>query len=160
MMLFARKRFDLQPTEPVRVVLATSGGAISPKAIQTTIDQAHGLPVAVLAILRVHGSQFGLPNPGLLPTRKERDDMYEVLNGAISALESAGVKVDGQIAITRAIAKRIVNVVVKRAASVLVMDDSPSTGMRRKVEGDVTGSVKRRLSPSVKFFLVGSPTEA
>lgn len=57
-----------------------------------------------------------------------------VLNGAISALETAAVVVDGEIVITQAIEKRIVDVVVKRAASVLLMDDSPSTGMRRKVE--------------------------
>ena len=64
----------------------------------------------VLAVGRVHGSAFGLPNPGLLPTRKELAELYEEVDRAVAALERKGLRVDGQVLNTRNGAKRIVAV--------------------------------------------------
>ena len=153
-MLFARKKFDPEPTEPIGVMLATASDSFSDAAIRTVINEAAGRQVSVLAILRVYGSQFGLPNPGLLPNKQEREKAYGVMEEAMAKLEDAGLEVDGQIAITRAIAKKITEMTVLRQATVLVMDDSPEIGLRRKMEGDITGGIAKRLPSSVKFCLL------
>jgi nucleotide-binding universal stress UspA family protein len=154
-MLFARRKFDDQPTEPVGVVLATTGGKISQRALDRAVTEAGGRPITILALLRIYGSQFGLPNPGLLPTKDERDRAYDVLNNAIEAFEAKGIVVDGQIAMTRSLAKMICKVAKVRGASVVVMDDSPSSGWKRKAEGDVAAIVQRRLPEGVELVLIG-----
>src|SRR5215831_17875319 len=95
-MLFGRRRFDPQPTSPAAVLLASSGSPFSKAAVRRARELA-----AVLSILKVYGSQFGLPNPGLLPTRRERDEQLAVVSRAIKELEQRGCTADGQVAATR-----------------------------------------------------------
>jgi hypothetical protein len=63
--------------------------------------------VHVLAIGRVHGTSFGFPNPGLLPTRAELEELYAVVDGAIESLERKGIGARGEVLATRNGAKRI-----------------------------------------------------
>ena len=153
-MIFGRRRFDPQPTAPVAVLLASSGGPFTSQAVRRARALAHGEPVAVLTILRVYGSQFGLPSPGLLPTRREREAQLKIVNRAVAALERADIDVDGQVAITRSAARTIARVATKRGARVVVMDDSPSVGWRRRVEGDLVTIVRRRLPAGVTLEIV------
>src|SRR5256884_6859441 len=89
-MLFGRRRFDPQPTSRAAVLLASSGEPFSRAAVKRAHELAAGQPVAVLSILKVYGSSFGLPNPGLLPTRRERDEQYTIVRRAIAAVERRG----------------------------------------------------------------------
>jgi nucleotide-binding universal stress UspA family protein len=82
--------------------------------------------VHVLAVGRVHGSGFGMPNPGLLPTRKELEDLYSEVDRAVAALERKGLKVDGQVLTTRNGAKRIVREATRRRCEVIVMGADPA----------------------------------
>src|SRR5882757_4973877 len=91
-----RLRGDPKPTAPVGVVLATEGCALSPAAVEQAARLAGGAPVAVVSIARIHGSALGLPNPGLLPSRKEREEQRDIVAGAIEALEHLGVRSDGE----------------------------------------------------------------
>jgi hypothetical protein len=109
-MLFGRRRFDTQPTTPAGVLLASSGAAFSNEAIRRARELAAGQPVAVLSILRVYGSSFGLPSPGLMPTPRERDEQYAIVGRAITVLEKRGCTVDGQIAATRSAGRTIAKV--------------------------------------------------
>jgi nucleotide-binding universal stress UspA family protein len=84
--------------------------------------------VHVLAVGRVHGSGFGLPNPGLLPTRKELEGLYDEVDKAIAALERKGLKADGQVLTTRNGAKRIVSEAARRGCEVIVMGADPPRG--------------------------------
>ncbi len=93
-MLFGRRRWDPQPTTSATVLLASSGSPFSRAAVRRARELAGGGPVAVLSILKVYGSQFGLPNPGLLPSRREREEQLEIVQRAITDLEGRGCTAD------------------------------------------------------------------
>ena len=157
-MLFGRRRFDPQPTAPAAVLLATTGEPFSKAAIRRAHELAAGEPVAVLAILKVYGSQFGLPNPGLLPTRREREEQFALVRRAIDALERRGGSADGQIATTRSAGKTIAKVARVRGVRYVVMDDREPKGMGRVVQGGVMATVRRRLVSGTVLELVAVPT--
>jgi hypothetical protein len=155
-MVFARRRWDKQPTAPAAVLLASSGAPFSKAAVRRARELAAGEPVAVLSILKIYGSTFGLPNPGLLPTRRERDEQYANVHKAISQLERSGCTADGQIAATRSAARTIARVARVRGVRVVVMDDSAESGVRRVIEGSVTSIVRRRLAGRADIELVSA----
>jgi len=157
-MLFGRRRFDPQPTTPAAVLLATTGEPFSKAAIRRAHELAAGEPVAVLAILKVYGSQFGLPNPGLLPTRREREEQFALVRRAIDALERRGGSADGQIATTRSAGRTIAKVARARGVRYVVMDDREPKGMGRVVQGGVMATVRRRLVSGTVLELVAVPT--
>jgi nucleotide-binding universal stress UspA family protein len=155
-MLFGRRRFDQQPTAPAAVLLASSGAPFSKAAVRRARELAAGEPVAVLSILKIYGSTFGLPNPGLLPTRREREEQYANVNKAINQLERSGCTADGQIAATRSAGRTIARVARVRGVRVVVMDDSAESGVRRVIEGSVTSTVRRRLAGRADIELVSA----
>ena len=153
-MVFARRRFDPQPTAPAAVLLASSGSPISRAAVRRAHELAAGQPVAVLSILKIYGSQFGLPNPGLLPTRREQEEQLTVVRRAIDALEQRGCTVDGQVAATRSAGRMIAKVARARKVRYVVMDSPTATGVRRIIEGELTSIVRRRLRDGATLELV------
>jgi hypothetical protein len=155
-MLFGRRRFDQQPTAPAAVLLASSGAPFSKAAVRRARELATGGPVAVLSILKIYGSTFGLPNPGLLPTRREREEQFANVQKAISQLERSGCAADGQIAATRSAGRTIARVARVRQVRVVVMDDSAESGVRRVIEGSVTSIVRRRLAGRADIELVSA----
>lgn len=157
-MLFGRRRFDPQPTAQAGVLLATTGEPFSKAAIRRAHELAAGEPVAVLAILKVYGSQFGLPNPGLLPTRREREEQFEVVRRTIAQLERRGGTADGQIAATRSAARIIAKVARVRGVRYVVMDDREPKGMGRVVQSGVLATVRRRLVSGTVLELVAVAT--
>jgi hypothetical protein len=154
-MLFGRRRFDPQPTSPAAVLLASSGEPFSRAAVRRAHELAAGQPVAVLSILKVYGSQFGLPNPGLLPTRREREEQLTVVRRAIDALEQRGCTVDGQVAATRSAGRMIAKVARTRQVRYVVMDSPTATGIRKIIEGELANIVRRRLRDGTTLELVG-----
>src|SRR5437773_8930541 len=100
-MLFGRRGWDKAPAEPAGVLLASAGTPFSGAAVRRACELAAGEPVAVLTILKVYGSSFGLPNPGLLPTRRERDEQYTIVRRAIAAVERRGGAAAGPVPPTR-----------------------------------------------------------
>jgi len=155
-MLSGRRRWDQQPTAPAAVLLASSGAPFSKAAVRRARELAAGGPVAVLSILKIYGSTFGLPNPGLLPTRRERDEQYANVKRAITQLERSGCTADGQIAATRSAGRTIAKVARARQVRVVVMDDSAESGVRRVIEGSVTSTVRRRLAGRADIELVSA----
>jgi Universal stress protein family len=157
-MVFARRRFDPQPTAQAAVLLATTGEPFSKAAIRRARELAAGEPVAVLSILKVYGSQFGLPVPGLLPTRRERDQGFAVVQRAITELERQGGTADGQVAATRSAGRQIARVARVRKVRYVVMDDREPSRMGRVVQGGVMATVRRGLRSRAELELVaGSP---
>jgi hypothetical protein len=153
--LFGRRNWDRPPAAPAGVLLASSGAPFSGAAIRRACELAGGQPVAVLTILKVYGSSFGLPNPGLLPTRRERDEQYAIVRRAIAAVERRGGTADGQIAATRSAGRTIAKVARRRGVRYVVMDDSAPGGLRRVTEGTVTAIVRRRLGGRAALELIG-----
>ncbi len=155
-MFSVRRRFDPQPTSPAVVLLASAGAPFSKAAIRRARELAGGEPIAVLTILTVYGSSFGLPNPGLMPTRRERDEQFAVVQRAIRQLERKGCPVDGQVAATRSSARMIAKVARARQVRYVVMDEPAATGLRGLARRTVAGTVRRRLGERAVLELVVS----
>ncbi len=92
-----------------RILRASEGRAFSNAAIDRVVDLARrsGASVHVLSIARVHGVAFGLPNPGLLPTKHEWDEQRESVRRAVARLRRKGIKADGHVLGTRNATKQI-----------------------------------------------------
>ena len=158
-MLPSRRRWDAQPREPAAVLLASSGAPFSRAAVRRAHELAAGQPVAVISILKVYGSAFGLPNPGLMPTRREREEQVAIVDRAIRDLERQGGTADGQVTATRGAGRAIAKAARARQVSYVVMDVHPATGIRKVIEGEVAAIVRRRLRGAAVLDLVGAPAE-
>jgi hypothetical protein len=149
-----RRGLDRQPTESAGVLLASPGKPFSGAAIRRACELADGEPVAVLSTLTVYGSAFGLPNPGLMPTRRERDAQYAIVKRAITSVERRGCTADGQIAITRSVGRTIARVARRRKVRYVVMDEYAAGGWHRFTDRAVTATVRRGLTGGVKLEVV------
>jgi hypothetical protein len=118
-----------------------SPGAVARAAALTGSER-----VAVVTIAKIYGSSFGLPHPGLLPTKEELAERRGWVDGAIRELEAAGASADGQVAATRRSGKKLAGVARARRPRVVVIDETPVRhGLRRLVEGDVGLELRRML---------------
>ncbi|MDX6571391.1 MAG: hypothetical protein QOC86_547 [Gaiellales bacterium] len=150
-----RRRLDRQPVEPRTVLLATDGREpISRQAIERAAALASPAGVAVLAIAKIYGTQFGLPHPGLMPTKAEVDLRRGWIADAIEALGQLGVEADGQLGATRKPIKLIARVAVARAVEHVVVDEGTAHGVRLMVEGDTGKDVRRRLRGAAEVVVV------
>jgi hypothetical protein len=146
-MPFRRRRWDEQPAAPCDVLLASDGRHdFSSRAVARAAALAgDGGRVAVVTIAKIYGSSYGLPNPGLLPTKRELAERREWVEGAIRTLQQEGAVADGQIASTRRATKKLAAIARLRSPRVVVIDETPETGLRRLVEGDVGAELRRKL---------------
>ena len=156
-MFRGRGRSDPQPTDVVSVLLASTGGPFRPDSVRLCRDMAAGGPVGVLMVLRIYGSSFGLPNPGLLPTPKERKAAQDRVDQAIRGLRKMGVAADGQVLITRHPPRGIARVAQARSAQHVVVEAPQQNALRRFVEGGSESSIRRRLGGSVHVTSVPYP---
>ncbi len=146
MRLRRRTRWDPQPTGPCEVLLASDGRqAFSESAVAQAAALAATGPVAVVTVAKVYGSSFGLPHPGLLPTKQEMSERRGWVADAVAQLQSDRLEADGQVAATRRTTKKLAEVAVLRGARVVVVDETTSTGLRRLIEGDVGSELRRKL---------------
>jgi hypothetical protein len=153
--LGSRRKLDAQPVEPRTVLLATDGRQpLSAEAIARAAELASPHGVAVLAIAKIYGTQFGLPHPGLMPTRDEVDLRRGWVADAIAALERKGVEADGQLAATRKPIKLIAKVALARSVEHVVVDAGEATGLRRRIEGETGVDVRRRLRGAAEVVIV------
>jgi hypothetical protein len=157
-MFSVRRRWDPQPTSPAVVLLASAGAPFSKSAIRRARELAAGEPIAVLTILTIYGSAFGLPNPGLMPTRRERDEQFGNVQRAIRQLERQGCSVDGQVAATRSGARMIAKVARARQVRYVIMDERAVSGLRGLAGRAVTSTVRRRLGGRAVLELVKPET--
>jgi nucleotide-binding universal stress UspA family protein len=106
-----------------RILLASEGRPISDAAVARTIELARpaGASVRVFTVARVHGVSFGMPNPGLLPTKKEWAAQREIVEKAIRRLKRKGIKADGHVVGTRAGYKRIIDEAKNEGCDAIVM---------------------------------------
>jgi hypothetical protein len=143
--LFKRSKWDKQPTQSSAVLIATVGIAIPPAVIRRAVQLSEGRPVAVVAIARIYGSSFGLPSPGLMPTRKEMEAQLAFVNEAMARLERAGVEAWGQVASTRRYARTIAHAGRARGVSRVLVVTPEAPRWRRLMEGDTARDVRRRV---------------
>jgi nucleotide-binding universal stress UspA family protein len=110
-----------------RILLASEGRAISDAAIArvTELARTPGASVHVFSIARVHGVSFGLPNPGLLPTKAEWKEQREIVASAVKRLQRKGIEADGHVLGTRKSTKSICTEASKEGCDAIVMAADP-----------------------------------
>jgi len=115
--------------------------------------------VHVFSVVRVWGTSLGLPNPGLLPTKREWDAQREIVTATVKALKRRGVEATGNVLATRKATKRIVQEAERRGCTAIVMAADPP---RNRIVADLSWSqepyrVRRRAQ--VPVHLVGADGE-
>jgi nucleotide-binding universal stress UspA family protein len=110
-----------------RVLLASEGRPLSPAALDLAarLAQQGGGKVHVFSVARVWGTSLGLPNPGLMPTKKEWDVQREVVGAAVEALKRRGIDATGQVLATRKATKRIMSEAARLDCGAIVMGADP-----------------------------------
>ena len=111
--------------------------------------RAAGGTVAVVLPLKIHGYSLGMPNPGLMPTARERAAAEDAIAVTVARLRRAGVDVDGQIVVTRHAHRAIPRIVRRRGAARVLLEPSAAGRLRRLLEGDLHRQLRRRLQPTV-----------
>jgi nucleotide-binding universal stress UspA family protein len=142
---FKKAKWDKQPSQSSAVLIATVGISIPVAVIKRAVELSGGRPVAVVSIARIYGSSMGLPNPGLMPTRKEMDEQRALVTKAIDRLERAGVEAWGQVASTRRYAKTIAQAAQARGVDHVLVVSPEVPRWRLLVEGDTARDVRRRI---------------
>jgi nucleotide-binding universal stress UspA family protein len=119
-----------------RILLASEGRPIPPAAVARAIELAKpaGASVHVFTIARVHGTAFGMPSPGLLPTKKEWAAQRDIVSKTIRRLERRGVKADGHVLGTRNATKKILAEAAQERCEAIVMAADPD---RNRVTGNM-----------------------
>jgi len=145
-----------EPAQFERILLASEGRPISDAAIDRVIELARpgDASVRVFSIARVHGTQFGMPNPGLLPTKKEWREQRDIVGRAVSRLKRKGIDADGHVVGTRKSTKRILQEAKLSGCDAIVMAADPD---RNRLTGDFlwTQEPQRvRRKAKIPVFLV------
>jgi hypothetical protein len=146
---FRKAKWDPQPTQASAVLIATVGVAIPKAVISRAVQLSGGRPVAVVTIARIYGSSFGLPSPGLMPTRKEMDEQRAIVATAIDRLERAGVEAWGQVASTRRFGRTIAQAARARGVDDAIVVTKQVARWRQFLEGDTARDVRRRIGKHV-----------
>lgn len=151
-----RRPYDKQPAHPAHVLLATTIQTFPSRAREIARDLADGGPggIAVLSIARIHGSSYGFPNPGLMPTRKEIQTCRDAVAQAVEVFHRDDVPARGQIAMTRHELKQIGMVARAHEVAYIVLVVPAKPRWRRLVEGDPLRRLHRRVGEQVLVHLV------
>jgi hypothetical protein len=126
------------------------GDPIPPSAIRAALVRSAGGPVAVVTIARIYGSSMGLPNPGLMPTRKEMEAQKGQVEKTLRQIEKGGGEAWGQVAASRKPVKTIAQAAKARRVHHVIVVRTPHTKKWREVvEGDMVKEIARKLGPEV-----------
>ena len=120
----------------------------------TRLAQPRHAAVDVFSIARVHGTAFGFPSPGLLPTRREWQEQRDLVAAAVDALRKRGFEAEGEVVGTRKPAARICAQASAVGADVIVMAAEPP---RNRVVADFLWSqepYRVRRHSTVPVYLV------
>lgn len=158
----ARVRKRPPPAEPgqfERILLASEGRPFTDAAIDRVVELARssGASVRVFSIARIHGVAFAMPNPGLMPTKREWQEQRDLVHKAVKRLERKGIEADGHVVGTRKSTKRILQEAEVAGCDAIVM---AADADRNRFTGDMVWSqepqrVRRRSKLPV--FLVVEP---
>ena len=119
-----------------RILLASEGRPIPPAAVARAVELAKptGASVHVFTIARIHGTAFGMPTPGLMPTKKEWAEQREIVSKTIRRLERKGIEADGHVLGTRNATKKIIEEAKIKGCEAIVMAADPD---RNRVTGNM-----------------------
>jgi hypothetical protein len=100
---------DPRTFAPSAIMLASEGRRIAGSAVEFAAQMAlkAEAPVHVFFIARIWGSAFGMPHPGLMPTKREWQVQRDLAAEAVDRLKRRGVEATGQVVSSRNAGKRI-----------------------------------------------------
>ncbi|MFZ0558529.1 MAG: hypothetical protein WAM55_04495 [Methylovirgula sp.] len=77
---------------PASILLASEGRRIPAEAVEfaANLSRKSKAAVHVFMIARVWGSSFGLPHPGLMPTKREWQQQRDLVAEAVRLLQQRG----------------------------------------------------------------------
>jgi hypothetical protein len=144
-----KNRWDPQPTQQAAVLLASAGDPLPRSMVLQGVKAADGADVAVVTVARIYGSAWGLPNPGLMPTRREMETQRGLVEAALGIVTAKGANGWGQVVTSRNPARSIARVAQARGSErvLVVVPDAPR--WRHLVEGDLVRAIQRRVGPAV-----------
>ena len=118
---------DPAETGFAQILLASEGRPIPQAAIARVVELAAGrsTKVRVLTIARVHGTAFGMPSPGLMPTKREWAEQREIVATTIRRLKRKGISADGHVIGTRNATKKILAEARETGCEAIVMAADP-----------------------------------
>jgi nucleotide-binding universal stress UspA family protein len=109
-----------------RILLASEGRTIPNAAIARVVELADpGATVRVFSIARIHGTAFGMPTPGLLPSRPEWVAQRDLVDKAIKRLKRKGLSAEGHVLGTRNATKKILQEASLYDCQAIVMAADP-----------------------------------
>jgi nucleotide-binding universal stress UspA family protein len=139
------------------VLLASEGREFTAASIALAAELAGDADgtVHVMSIARVHGTSFGLPNPGLMPTKAEWGEQHEFVKRAVKALRRLGLGAEGQVLGTRKPAQRICALAAELEAGAIVMgaDRSRSRAIGAMMWSQEPQHVHRRATVPVHLAI-------
>jgi hypothetical protein len=142
------RRGDQPPGSPRDTALVLRPDAAASDGLFAAVA-ATGGTVTVVLPLKIHGYSLGMPNPGLMPTARERAVAERAITDTVARLRRAGVDVDGQIVVTRNAHRAIPRIVRRRGVTRVLLEQSSAGRLRSFLEGDLYRQLTRRLAPSV-----------
>jgi nucleotide-binding universal stress UspA family protein len=152
----ARERESTEEGHFKRILLASEGRPIPDAAIARVVELAapSGASAHVFTIARVHGVAFGMPNPGLLPSKQEWKDQHEIVARAVTRLRRKGVEAKGHVLGSRKTTKRILEEAAKEGCEAIVMAADPDRN--RIIAGMLWSQEPQRVRRKAKLpvFLV------
>ncbi|MBS3648334.1 universal stress protein [Pseudaminobacter sp. 19-2017] len=159
--LFGRSRPTDNPPEVSNVLVASEGRRFSQEVIDLAVRlvRGQGGRAQVLTVARLWGTSFGLPNPGLRPSRREMAEQEENILWAITQLENAGVQADGHIVTTRNPCRSILNEAKRKKCDAIVMGADPRRNwlVRSMMWSQEPYRVSGRTSVPVHLVCPGRP---
>jgi nucleotide-binding universal stress UspA family protein len=142
------------------IILASEGRPIPQAVVDLAGRMAEkaGAEVHVLSIARIWGTRFGLPHPGLRPSKRELEELRDSVVGAVTWLKRRDIAVNGQVASTRNAAKRILAEARQRGADAIIMAaDPPQHWLVSNMAWSQEPQRVRRLAPVPVYLVIEGP---
>jgi nucleotide-binding universal stress UspA family protein len=117
-----------RPAEPgfERILLASEGRPIGDAVIARVVELCDRAgpnrpSVHVFSVARIHGVAFGLPSPGLMPTKREWAEQRAIVTSAVKRLRRRGLEAEGHVLGTRKSTARICQEAIREECQAIVM---------------------------------------
>jgi hypothetical protein len=136
-------------------LLASPGRPFSDAAVDTARAIAGSQPIRVLTIAKIYGTSLGLQNPGLLPTRREWQEQQDIVADAIARIKRGGGTALGEVVATRDNAKTFLRAARRYSVRHVVLEPAAGGRLRKLIEGNPGGTLRRRLAPDVEVHVIG-----
>jgi hypothetical protein len=139
-----------------KILIASEGRKIPAAVVDEAMKMLRpGASVRVFSIARIHGVGFALPNPGLLPNKREWAEQRDIVDKVIRRLERKGFEATGNVIGTRKATKAIVGEATKYSCEAIVMAADPD---KSRFTGDFLWEqepqrVRRRAKVPVFLFV-------